>query len=107
MNYINEEYVEKYILSILPENEGYLKELEEYAKDFNIPIVDREVAQLLKVLLKIIKPKNIRNWNSYWIFCLIMASSTDDICKITTIERRLDMVELAEKTLTTQNIKIK
>ncbi|NMB26854.1 MAG: O-methyltransferase [Tissierellia bacterium] len=100
MNYINEEYVEKYILSILPESEEYLRKLEEYAKDFHIPIVEKEVAQLLKVLLKIAKPKKILEiGTAIGYSALIMASSTDDICKITTIERRLDMVGLAKKNI--------
>lgn len=108
MNHINEEYVENYILSILPENKEYLKELEGYAKDFHIPIVDREVAQLLKVLLKIAKPKNILEiGTAIGYSALIIASSTDENCKITTIERRLDMVELAEKNINNTKYKDK
>ena len=100
MNHINQDYIEKYIQSILPKNEEYLNKLEEYAKDFHIPIVDREVAQLLKVLLKITKPKNILEiGTAIGYSALIMASSTDRNCKITTIERRLDMVELAKKNI--------
>ena len=100
MSHINEDYIEKYIQNILPQSEGHLKELERYAKDFHIPIVEKEVAQLLKVLLKIYKPKNILEiGTAIGYSSLVMAASTDDNCKITTIERRWDMVQLAEKNI--------
>ena len=100
LNHINEEYIEDYILSILPENEDYLKELELFAYENHIPIVEREVAQLLKVLLKIHRPKKILEiGTAIGYSSLVMASSTDIDCSITTIERRRDMVELAEKNI--------
>jgi predicted O-methyltransferase YrrM len=97
---INEEYIEEYIQSILPENESYLKELELYAEENHVPIVQREVAQLLKVLLKIHRPKNILEiGTAIGYSALIMASSTDEVCKITSIERRADMVDIAIKNI--------
>lgn len=108
MNYINEEYIEEYILSILPENEEYLKELELYASENHVPIIDKEVAQFLKVLLKIDKPKNILEiGTAIGYSSLIMASSTAKNCKIKTIERRLDMIELAEKNINNTDYKDK
>lgn len=98
---INEEYVESYIRSLFPPHEGILKELEEYALDHNIPIVEREVAQLLKVLLKIHKPKRILEvGTAIGYSAILMASSTEDSCIIDTIERNDDMVYIAR-----QNIK--
>ena len=95
MTNINEEYIEEYIRSILPENELYLKKLELYAEENHVPIVEIEVAQLLKVLLKIHRPKNILEiGTAIGYSALIMASSTAENCKITTIERRLDKVDL-------------
>ncbi|HSH35128.1 O-methyltransferase [Schnuerera sp.] len=100
MNHINEEYIEEYIRTIIPEHKGYLKEMEDYARDNHIPIVEREVAQLLKVLLKISKPKNILEiGTAIGYSALIMGGSTEEDCNITTIERRLDMVELAEENI--------
>lgn len=108
MNYINEEYIEDYILSILPENEEFLKELELYASENHVPIVDKEVAQFLKVLLKIIRPKKILEvGTAIGYSALIMASSTDEDCKIKTIERRSDMVKLAEKNINNTDYKYK
>lgn len=108
MNYINEEYIEDYILSILPENEEYLKDLELYANVNHVPIIDKEVAQFLKVLLKIDKPKSILEiGTAIGYSALIMASSTDESCKIKTIERRLDMIELAKRNINNTDYKDK
>ena len=49
--------VEDYIRTTLKEKDGLLRELEEYANEHNVPIVHKEVSELLKVLLKIQKPK--------------------------------------------------
>lgn len=106
MNHINEEYVEEYIRSIIPEHKGYIKEMEDYAEDSHIPIIEREVAQLLKVILKIVRPKNILEiGTAIGYSALIMANSTEDDCCITTIERRKDMVEIAEKNINNTDFK--
>ena len=100
LTHINEEYIEEYIRNILPKHSGFLMEMEEYANINHVPIIEREVAQLLKVLFKISKPKNILEiGTAIGYSALIMAMSTDNDCKITTIERRTDMVELAERNI--------
>ena len=50
-NIVNNQ-VERYIRETLKDKEGLLKELEEYAAEYNVPIVHKEVSDLLKVLLK-------------------------------------------------------
>ena len=96
MSQINEEYIEEYIRALLPKNEGYFRELERYAEEFNIPIVQPEVAQLLRFLIKMNKPKSILEvGTAIGYSALIMAESTGKGSKITTIERRGDMVDKA------------
>lgn len=93
---INEEYIEKYIRSILPKNNSYLTIMEDYALENHVPIIEPEVGQLLKVLLKSQKPKKILEvGTAIGYSALVMAEATDEKCEITTIERRADMVELA------------
>lgn len=100
MSNINEEKIEDYIRSLIPSSEGILEELEEYALDNHVPIIHKEVAQLLKVLLKIYKPKNILEiGTAIGYSSIVMALSTEDDCNITTIERRSDMVEIAKNNL--------
>ena len=96
MNQINEEYIEDYIRSLLPSSNGILKDLEKYALDYHVPIVQPEVAQLLKVLLKIKKPNSILEiGTAIGYSAIIIAENTSPNCKITSIERRRDMVEKA------------
>ena len=100
LNNINEEYIEDYIKSLLPISKGNLKEMEKYAEDNHIPIVQPEVGQLLKVLLKMNKPKKILEiGTAIGYSALVMAEFTDMDCKITTIERRKDMIELAKENI--------
>jgi len=97
---INEEYIEEYIRSLFPSHQGILKDLELYASVNHVPIVEREVAQLLKVLLKIKKPDRILEvGTAIGYSAIIMAESTRDNCSITTIERREDMVDIARKNI--------
>ncbi len=80
-------------------NEKFI-ELEKYAHENHIPIIEREVAQLLRVILKIVKPKKILEvGTAIGYSAIVMASSTEKNCEITTIERRPDMVELARENL--------
>lgn len=93
---INEEYIEKYIRSILPKSNSYLEIMEDYARENHVPIIEPEVGQLLKVLLKSQKPENILEvGTAIGYSSIVMAEATDGKCEITTIERRADMVELA------------
>ena len=99
MSNINEEYIEDYIRNILPDNKPYLRNLEIYADINHIPIVEKEVAQLLKLLLKIKKPKRILEiGTAIGYSALIMAEATENT-EITTIERMPNMVELAKNNI--------
>jgi len=48
--------MQEYLESILPLREGILKELQEYAHSFNVPIIRNDSASLLEVLVKLHKP---------------------------------------------------
>jgi predicted O-methyltransferase YrrM len=111
LNQINEEYIEDYIRSLLPDNNTNLKIMEKYAEENHVPIVQPEVAQLLKVLLKLKNPKNILEvGTAIGYSALLMAEYTGNYCNITTIERRSDMIDLAKenisKTIYKDRIKI-
>ena len=97
---INEDYIEDYIRSITPANKDYLIQLEEYAHNNHVPIIEPEVAQLLKVLLKSNKPKNILEiGTAIGYSALVMAESTESNTRITTIERNEDMISLAKENI--------
>lgn len=104
MTNINEEYIEEYIRSLFPSHQGILKELELYASVNHVPIIEREVAQLLKVLLRMYKPSRILEvGTAIGYSAIIMANSTEENCSITTIERREDMVDIAKKNIEIAN----
>ena len=48
-----------YLHEVLPKNEGLLKELEAYAKAHEIPIMQPEDVQLMRVLCMLKKPEKI------------------------------------------------
>lgn len=93
---INENFIEDYIRSITPSNGEYFEKMEEYALENHIPIVEPEVAQLLKVLLKINRPKKILELGTAMGYSAnIMAETLKDV-ELVTIERRKDMIDLAK-----------
>lgn len=99
MSNINEDYIEDYIRSITPVSNSYLSKLEEYAHENNVPIVQPEVAQLLRVLLKNNKPQSILEvGTAIGYSALVMAEVTKDTI-ITTIERNEDMIYLAKNNI--------
>lgn len=96
MNYINEPYIEEYIRSILPEKNDHFTEMEKYAEENHVPIIEPEVAQLLKVQLKINKPKNILELGTAIGYSALIMAEAHEGSLITSIERRVDMIKLAE-----------
>ncbi|WP_366922555.1 O-methyltransferase [Metallumcola ferriviriculae] len=59
MGYILSDIVEKFLRYNVLVEDPYLKQLEQEARQENIPIVRREVGQLLRLLTQIAKPQNI------------------------------------------------
>lgn len=99
MTNINEEYIEDYIRSVLPERIDYLSSMEKYAEDYNVPIVEPEVAQFLRLQIKLLKPKRILEiGTAIGYSALVMAESVEDT-KISTIEKNEDMFLLAKENI--------
>lgn len=99
MDKINRDYIEDYIRELLPQRDR-LKSMEEYAAENFVPIIQAEVTQFLKVLLKINKPKSILEiGTAIGYSAILMAESTDEDTYITTIERKDDMVDLANENI--------
>ena len=100
MSNIVNNLVEEYIRTTLKDKEGILRELEIYAKDNNVPIVHKEVSELLKVLLKLNKPKNILEVGcAIGYSSILFATTVGDEVKITTVERNEDMIKIANENI--------
>lgn len=92
--------VEDYIRNTLKEKGGLLKELEIYAKENNVPIVHKEVSDLLKVLLKVQRPKKILEVGcAIGYSSILFASSLDGEVEIITVERNEKMIEKAKENI--------
>lgn len=97
MTNINEEYIDEYLRDLVPKNKDFLVTMEEYAEKNHVPIVQAEVAQLMKVLLRSNKPKKILEiGTAIGYSALVIADTLGGDCHITSIERREDMIGLAE-----------
>lgn len=98
MSKINENYIEDYIREIIPESSKYLQVMEHYAEENHVPIIHPEVAQLLRVLIRIKRPRKILEiGTAIGYSAIVMGEVMGKDGKITTIEKREDMIRLAEK----------
>jgi len=59
MSNIVNDLVEEYIRNTLKENKELILEMEEYARENSVPIIHKEVAELLRFVLDIHKPRRI------------------------------------------------
>ena len=100
MSNIVNNLVEDYIRTTLKDKEGLLRDLEEYANEHNVPIVHKEVSELLKVLLKIQKPKRILEVGcAIGYSSILFASVLDEDVEIITVERNEKMIEKAKENI--------
>ncbi len=101
MSQINHDYINSYLTGLIPDHEGILKELEAYAEEHHTPIVTKDVAGLLKVLIKTTQAKRILEvGTAIGYSAILMGLSAGYGFHITTIERNEENVEQA-----LQNIK--
>ena len=96
MTSINEEYITEYIRELLPERTPLLRDLEDYAKHHKVPIIEPEVAQVLRFLLKLQKPKEVLEVGTAIGYSAItMAETLKKDFYITTLEKDPLMIEQA------------
>src|SRR5690554_5692631 len=99
MSNVTKEYISDYIRGTIPKRDDMFSIMESYAYENNIPIVEPEVAQLIDVMIKISKPKEILEvGTAIGYSALIMASSYNE-SRITTIERNENMIEEAKNNI--------
>jgi len=97
MSGIAHDYMEKYLRNLIDENEEPLKKMEEYSVENHVPIVQKEVANFLKVMLAIKKPKKILELGTAIGYSsILMSRELNKQCEIVTIDRNDEMVEIAQ-----------
>ncbi len=89
-------YITSFLRGEIPEKTGILKELEKYAAENSVPIVQPETAKLLEMLTCIKRPERILEVGcAIGYSAVLMAQYLADGGSITTVEWDADMTELA------------
>lgn len=93
-------YITEYLRKTVPPHEGILKELEAYAKEHSVPIVQPETAQLLTVLCAMVRPVRILEIGcAIGYSAILMSESLQEGGTVTTVEWDHEMAELAKKNI--------
>jgi len=97
---INYEYITEYIRATIKPNAGMLAELEEYATQNHVPIIQPEVAALMKVIGSMQRPTRILEVGTAIGYSSILFSGfLEKNGIIDTIERDEQMILLARKNI--------
>lgn len=102
---INYPEIEEFLRSVIKREEGFLSQLEKYAEERFIPIVQPETAALLKVIVGIHKPERVLEAGTaigYSACVIARAMGSSGI--VDTIEIDEEMAEAARKNIETMGL---
>ncbi|WP_040330755.1 O-methyltransferase [Clostridium ihumii] len=105
MSGVTYEYMENYIRNLIPNRVGLLKELEEFALENKVPIIQKEGAKFLEFMVTMKKPKKILELGTaigYSSILMTLVSGCES--KITTIERDEKMLSIAKENVKKYNL---
>lgn len=96
MTHINEDYITSYIRELTPKSSPLLQELESYAEENHVPIVQPEVGQLLRTLITIHKPAHILEvGTAIGYSAILMGECLNGDWSITSLERNQEIIPIA------------
>ncbi|KJZ83115.1 hypothetical protein ClosIBUN13A_CONTIG83g01125 [Clostridium sp. IBUN13A] len=105
---ITYDYMEDYIRGLIPERTGTLKEIEDFARENGVPIVQKETGVFLEFMTSMKKPKKILELGTAVGFSsILMYESAGVEPDIVTIERDEKMIEMAKINLDRFNLRDK
>ena len=108
MSGITYDYMEEYIRGLIPDRINILKEIEDFARENKVPIVQKETAKFLEFMVNMKKPLRILELGTAIGFSsILMYEAAGTSPDIITIERDEKMVELANINLDRFNLKDK
>ena len=97
MSNITYDYMEEYIRGLIKDREGIVKEIEDYARENGVPIVQKETAKFLEFMVTMKKPLRILELGTAIGFSsILMYEAAGTNPEIVTIERDSNMIELAK-----------
>ncbi|MGI6621664.1 MAG: O-methyltransferase [Clostridiaceae bacterium] len=92
--------INSFLRSTIKREDGFLRDLEKYAEDNHIPIIQPETAALLKVLIGIHKPERVLEaGTAIGYSAVIIARAMGTSGTVDTIEIDEDMAEAARKNI--------
>lgn len=91
-----------YLHKKLPESEPFFKEMEQYAREHKVPIMDAYSMEMVVMLLKIMRPKNILEIGTAIGYSALRMNDATG-ANIVTIERDEDRYMLAESFIAQKN----
>ncbi len=105
MSGITHDYMEQYLRELIPDNIGILKDLEDFALENGVPIVQKETGKFLQFITTLKKPKNILELGTAIGYSSILMNLTSGGSnKIVTIERDEKMIQLANENIEKYNL---
>lgn len=96
MSKIVYDYIESYLRGLITQNDSLLKDIEDFAKENNVPIIQPEVAKLLSLIIKVKGVKSILEVGTAIGYSALVMHKACGNCKIVTIERNEEMIERAK-----------
>lgn len=105
MSGVTYDYMDNYIKALVPETTGILKEIEDYAKGNSVPIVQKDVANLLKFMVNLNKPCRILELGTAIGYsAILMCTNSTPSTKIVSVERDEAMVLKARENIKRYNL---
>lgn len=100
MSGITYDYMTNYIRGLIKEENDVLKELESFAEENRVPIIQKEVGNFLKFMIVSKKPKKILELGTAIGYSsMLMNMAAGGKCTIDTIERDKEMIKIAKDNL--------
>ena len=101
MDLINREYIEKYIQSLIIEEDRHMDAFRRECEQNAIPIIHKEVAQLIRLLIRLTGSTRVLEIGTAVGFSSIFISKTIDNENgyITTIDRNKKFIALAKSSM--------
>ena len=98
MSGITYDYMESYIRDLIPEKQGVLKELRDFAESNSVPIVQKETANLLEFFMSLKKPERVLELGTAIGYsAILMADTSNRKAIIDTVERDPNMILMAKE----------
>lgn len=90
------EEVVRYMRTHQKQNDGFLAELEAFAKKENIPVIPRETVAYFRFLMQALQPKKILEIGTAIGFSALLMADNAPQAQITTIDRNEEMIGFAK-----------